>query len=65
MAPEQAEGKSLDARSDLFPVGTMLYQLATGELPFNAPTPAENMARIVVGKFIAPDAKRPRLPLAW
>jgi serine/threonine protein kinase len=60
MSPEQALGKPIDARSDLFAVGTVLYQLMTRVRPFEAATDLEVLLRVQHGEFkpahvIAPD----------
>jgi serine/threonine-protein kinase len=54
MAPELLEGKRLDFRSDVFSVGVMLYQMATGVLPFAGKNPHEVLRRVAEGRFADP-----------
>lgn len=51
MAPELISGRPLDTRTDLFSLGILLYQLATGELPFNGRNPHEVLTRIADGEY--------------
>ncbi|MBK7585698.1 MAG: serine/threonine protein kinase [Myxococcales bacterium] len=48
MSPEQAQGKTLDARSDLYSLAAILYEVLTGKLPFNAKTPMEYIQKHVM-----------------
>ena len=61
MAPEVLDGKTLDFRSDIFSLGVMLYQMATGVLPFAGKNPHEVLKRIGEGRFADPRTVSPRV----
>src|SRR5687767_11170413 len=53
MSPEQAQGKTLDARSDTYSLAVILYETLTGKLPFTARTPMEYIQKHVIEPPIA------------
>lgn len=59
MAPELIAGKPLDYRCDIFSMGTLLYQLSVGELPFRGRNPLEVLKRISDGQFTTPQVINP------
>lgn len=61
MAPEVIDGARPDERSDLYSLGTVLYWLATGELPFAAPNPSALFKQILGGQYPDPQMHSPRI----
>jgi serine/threonine protein kinase len=62
MSPEQLEGKPLDARSDIFALGVLLYEMATGRRPFQGSSPANLIASILTGDPPQIRAVQPEFP---
>ncbi|GGN65863.1 serine/threonine-protein kinase PksC [Streptomyces albiflavescens] len=64
LSPEQALGRGVDARSDLYSVGIMLFQLVTGRLPFEADSPLAIAYAHVQEEPVAPSSINRSLPPA-
>jgi len=64
MAPEQGMGEAGDERSDIYSLGVMLYEMATGVLPFEADTPMGVVLKHINEPLPPPRSVRPDLPVA-
>jgi serine/threonine-protein kinase len=63
MAPEQARGEPLDGRADLYAAAVILFQMATGDIPFRGDTPMAIVSRHLVETPPIPSRKRADLPI--
>jgi len=59
MSPEQALGTTVDKRSDIFSVGSMLYRMVTEKLPFDAGDDMEQLLRVQRAEFTPPEQVKP------
>jgi serine/threonine protein kinase len=62
MSPEQVLGRELDLRSDIFSMGTVLYEMATATRPFPGPTPVSSLAQLLWSEPRPMLELRPQMP---
>jgi len=65
MAPEQIEGQDVDARSDVFGMGVLLYECMVGHLPFEGNNPAQVLRRVLDGVYPSAERERPTIGRSW
>jgi serine/threonine protein kinase len=64
MSPEQGRGETLDGRSDIYSLGVMLFEMATGRVPYNAETPLAVIIKHMQDPLPPPRSINPSLPEA-
>ena len=62
MSPEQAEGKPIDERSDIFSLGIVFYEMLTGQRPFHGDTPASTLSAIIKDTPQSASELKPSIP---
>jgi serine/threonine-protein kinase len=65
MAPEQIEGGEVDARTDVFALGVLMYECLVGHLPFEGKNPAQVLRRVLDGLFAPADRERATVGGRW
>jgi eukaryotic-like serine/threonine-protein kinase len=65
MAPEQIEGGEVDARSDVFGTGVLLYECMVGHLPFDGSNPAQVLRRVLDGIYPEAHREHPSVGATW
>ncbi len=65
MAPEQIEGGDVDARTDVFALGVLMYECLVGHLPFEGKNPAQVLRKVLEGAYPPADRERPTTGGRW
>ncbi|MGZ3407462.1 MAG: protein kinase domain-containing protein, partial [Polyangia bacterium] len=64
MSPEQIRADELDARSDIYSLGALMYRVLTGVHPFTAPTPVAVLTQHLTEELVPPSRRKPELHIA-
>lgn len=65
ISPEQAQGRKIDARSDIYSLGVMMYEMVTGKMPFIADTPVAVIYKHISTPPTPPSQLNPKIPIGF